>query len=481
MKKPEFIQSYLTLKEDLYSVVQPYNNENSKIVIFNDDLSKQLNLDKTFWYSEEGEKILSGSDNRFGPLFSQAYSGHQYGYFTTLGDGRAVLIGEYENDNKIFDFQLKGAGETPYSRRGDGKATLYSMLREYIISEAMHHLKIPTTRSLAVLDTNRDIQRLKIEKGGILCRVASSHIRVGTIEFAAANTNINTLRNLVDYAINRHYNHLNHNEDKYRLFLQEVIKMQAKLISKWQSVGFVHGVMNTDNMTISGETIDYGPCAFLDAFVPDKSFSSIDENNRYAYNKQPYIGSWNLMKLAEALLPLLNENVSKAVAIANNELSQFETFYKDSYYSLFGKKLGFITPSDDDKTIIDEFLLILKKYKGDFTNSFMNLTLDQYDNIPFSKTNDFTIWFQKWTRQLGYRKMDPKKRIQLMKQSNPIIIPRNQIVEKALRNASEQNDYSLFNELLFKLKTPFDYNMTVEREFLLPLDTEEEFVTYCGT
>lgn len=474
-------QSYLTLPNNLYSLIEPYNNQQSTIALLNEDLIEELQLNKAFFNSDQGRLFLSGTTNIEGPLYSQSYAGHQYGYYTTLGDGRAVMLGEYRIKDTIYDLQLKGSGRTPYSRSGDGKATLYSMLREYLISEAMHHLNIPTTRALAVLDTKEDIRRMTLEKGGILCRVASSHIRVGTFEFTMRSKDVDGLRKLTDYTIQRHYKELINKPNKYQLLLREVIKRQAVLISKWQSVGFVHGVMNTDNMTISGETIDYGPCAFLDTFIPSISFSSIDQQGRYAYNNQPFIGSWNLMKFAESIVSLLDEDITKAVEIANAELQKYEQYFKNSYYDIFAKKIGIINPTSEEKVLVDEFLLIMEKYKADFTNSFRLLTLDKFEELSFFNTKDFTIWFQKWTRQLGYRQMDYKKRIKLMEQHNPFIIPRNLIVEKALIEASKNNDYTLFNILLQKLKNPFSYDIHHEDQFIEADESDEEYVTFCGT
>ncbi len=474
-------QSYLSLPKQLFSRIEPYNNQKSTISLLNEDLITELKLDKKYFLSEEGTLFLSGSTNINGDLFSQAYSGHQYGHFTTLGDGRAMMLGELIVDERRLDVQLKGSGTTPYSRRGDGKATLYSMLREYLISEAMHHLKVPTTRSLAVLNTNQKVTRIKQEVGGMLCRVASSHIRVGTFEFANATNDKDLMKELADYTINRHYHELNNKKNKYQLFLREVIKKQASLISKWMSLGFVHGVMNTDNMTISGETIDYGPCAFLDTYNPGKSFSSIDQNGRYSYKNQPYIGSWNLMKFAESILLLLDENIKSAVEIANEELKQYEGYFKESYYDIFSKKIGIKDPTSEDKHLVDELLLIMEKNQADFTNTFRVLTLDQYEKLPFYKTEEWKIWFQKWTRQLGYRKLEPKVRINIMEQHNPTLIPRNHLVEEALLEASENNNFNFFHKLLDQLKNPYNYTISHTDKYLEPIESDEDYITYCGT
>lgn len=480
-KDIELSQSYLTLPSELHSIIKPYNNHSTSIELLNENLIDDLGLNKEFLSSEDGVLFLSGSTDKYGTLFSQSYAGHQYGHFTNLGDGRAVLLGEVLKDNKLYDIQLKGSGRTPYSRSGDGKATLYSMLREYLISEAMYHLGVPTTRSLAVLNTNELIPRMNPEKGGILVRVASSHIRVGTFEYARANGKTELLKELLDYSIERHYKHLHNKKDKYQQFLREVVKNQAILISKWQSLGFVHGVMNTDNMTISGETIDYGPCAFLDIFDPSISFSSIDNQGRYSYKNQPFIGSWNLARFAESILLLLDKDMSKAIDKANSELEKYQTYFEESYYDLFGKKLGMISIAKDERYLIDEILLIMEKYNADFTNTFRLLTLDKYEELPFFETEDFTLWFQKWTRQLGYRQLDPKERITLMEKHNPVLIPRNELVEEALVSASKENDYSLFIQLFDKLSDPYNYQVVHDLLFIEPINKTKQFVTYCGT
>lgn len=474
-------QSYLSLPETLYSKMEPYSNTKSEIVLLNKDLIHQLRLNYDFLNQTEGVAFLSGNTDLYGSLFSQAYAGHQYGHFTILGDGRAVLLGEIMVENQRYDIQLKGTGRTPYSRRGDGKATVYAMLREYLISEAMHHLKIPTTRSLAVLNTNENIIRMTEEQGGILCRVAQSHIRVGTFEFAKAKTDRKTLQALADYTIERHFKEISQESNKYQLLLREVIQRQARLIAKWQSIGFVHGVINTDNVLISGETIDYGPCAFLDNYDPSISFSSIDNQGRYSYQNQPFIASWNLSKFAESILDLLDDDIQIAISIANQELIRFQEYYEKSYYEVFSKKLGFHDITKEEYVIVDELLLIMRKYQADFTNTFYYLTTDQYQKLSFYNTEDFTLWFQKWTRQLGYRRIEPKERIQLMEQHNPVLIPRNNVVEEALHKASKSNDYTLLHILLEKLKHPYNYMIQHDSFFQHPIHKEQPYVTYCGT
>lgn len=474
-------QEYLRLSDKMYSLITPYQPIESEIVLLNRQLINELDLEEVFLKSKKGVQFLSGNTDEFGPLYSQAYAGHQYGYYTRLGDGRAVILGEVlGKDKRLYDLQLKGSGKTPYSRRGDGKATLYSMLREYLISEAMYYLDIPTTRSLAVLDTNESIIRIKPSKGGILCRVAASHIRVGTFQYAREIGGKEVVKELADFAINRHYPNIEAKQDRYRLFLRNVIKQQASLIAKWQSIGFVHGVMNTDNMTISGETIDYGPCAFLDQFTPSKSFSSIDSNGRYAYNQQPYIGSWNLARLAETLLDLLSSDSETAVEIANEELKEYQKYYETYWNRYMALKIGIENPTTEEVELVKQLLILMEKYNADFTNTFAHLTLDDYKNISFYDTDEFTAWFQSWTRQLGYRQVSVEKRVKVMEKANPRIIPRNHLVEEALAEASNHNKYTKINELLEKLKDPFNYRVTHSEKFLSP-GNDKDYVTYCGT
>jgi uncharacterized protein YdiU (UPF0061 family) len=473
--------TYLKLNNKMYSKIDSNNIQKSKIVQLNLDLVQDLDLNKEFVQSDEGVHILTGSSNILGPLYAQAYGGHQYGHFTMLGDGRATFIGEHlTNDGKRFDIQLKGAGRTPYSRGGDGKATLYSMLREYLISEAMHHLNIPTTRSLAVVQTSETIQRTKMEDAAILTRVASSHIRVGTFEYAKVYGDKELVKELADYSINRHYPNIKNDEDKYQRFLYEVVKRQAELIASWQSIGFIHGVMNTDNVLISGETIDYGPCAFMDIYNPKTVFSSIDQNGRYAYQNQPYIGSWNLSRFAESILELLDEDQIKAVDKANEELKKYAEIYKESWLKKMAAKLGINSPDDDTKIVIDELLLLMEKHNEDFTNTFVSLSTNNFENITFYNTDEWKEWFKKWTRVLGYRKMNLEDRMNLMKKSNPVIIPRNNLVEDALTRASEFGDYSLFETLLSKIKSPYDYTVLHDDLFTKP-EIDSEYKTYCGT
>ncbi|MFE5278565.1 YdiU family protein, partial [Bacillus cereus] len=336
-------------------------------------------LDSIVLNSAEGASVLSGNEILAGaePL-AQAYAGHQFGHFNRLGDGRAVLLGEQLTPSgERVDIQLKGSGRTPYSRGGDGRAALGPMLREYIISEAMFGLGIPTTRSLSVVTTGESIIRETRLPGAVLTRIAASHIRVGTFQFAAAWTSVDELRTLADYTIKRHYPQIDLEDAPYLSLLRETVKRQAKLIASWQLVGFIHGVMNTDNMTISGETIDYGPCAFMDTYDPATVFSSIDREGRYAYGNQPYIGGWNLARFAEALLPLLHENQDEAVATAQHEISAYSGLFHKYWLEGMRAKLGLFHAEEGDEALIDDLLVMMAEQRADFTNTFRFLTLEK--------------------------------------------------------------------------------------------------------
>ena len=348
--------SYIHLPENFYSIIQLSPVSLPQLVVLNEPLAKILGFNIEKIKSKESIEIFAG--NRIpegGIAIAQAYAGHQFGYFTMLGDGRALLLGEHITPNgKRFDIQLKGSGRTPYSRGGDGRAALGPMLREYIISEAMYGLKIPTTRSLAVVTTGESIIRESILKGAVLTRIASSHIRVGTFQYAKRFGTKDDLIALADYTLKRHFPNFESSDNRYLYLLKEVIKKQAQLISKWMLVGFIHGVMNTDNMTISGETIDYGPCAFMDYYDPSTVFSSIDIYGRYAYSNQPNIAAWNLARFAETLLPLLSENKDKAVKIAQNEIEKFHELYKDNWLNGMRAKIGLFSKEKEDEILIEQ-------------------------------------------------------------------------------------------------------------------------------
>ena len=379
-----FENSYLELPDIFYSKTKAENFPKLELILKNKDLIDTLNIN----HENFDNLLLDTIYNKQLNSFSQAYAGHQFGHFTILGDGRATLLGEHINNNKErFDIQLKGSGKTPYSRNGDGKGTLKSMLREYIVSEAMHNLNIKTTRSLAILNTGQKIQRETYEEGGILVRVAKSHIRVGTFQFASLSKKQNDIKDLLDYTINRLYPEIVDEKDKYLNFFEKITNSQINLIVNWQRVGFIHGVMNTDNMSLSGETIDYGPCAFLDEYNPNKVFSSIDKNGRYAFNNQPKIALWNLARLAETFLHLIDVNEELAIKKIENILMRYEVKYHDLWLEMMKNKIGINQDHAKDKDLIKELLDLMQVFKLDYTNTFIEIENDMNYSLKQIKQN----------------------------------------------------------------------------------------------
>lgn len=478
-----FDNSYAGLPEMFFTRLNLAPAPSPKLIVLNYPLAESLGLKAQLLQSNDGAAVLGGSQLPEGAMpIAQAYAGHQFGYFTMLGDGRALLLGEQiTTKGERFDIQLKGSGRTPYSRGGDGRAALGPMLREYIISEAMHGLGIPTTRSLAVVTTGKTIIRENPLPGAVLTRVAASHIRVGTFQYASAFGTTDELRALADYTLKRHYSDVKSHENPYLSLLREVIKGQASLIAKWQLVGFIHGVMNTDNMTISGETIDYGPCAFMDAYDPATVFSSIDTHGRYAYGNQPDIAAWNLARFAETLLPLLHDNEEQAVKIAQDEISGFFELYHRNWLSGMRAKLGIFNEEAEDEVLVEGLLSIMNKYGGDYTNTFRELTFDKMEGIPIFDTEEFARWHELWQGRLG-RQQEPKASSkQLMQHSNPAIIPRNYRVEEALEAAVKQGDYSVMERLLNVLSNPFAYSPEQAEYCTLPPTANQPYRTFCGT
>jgi uncharacterized protein YdiU (UPF0061 family) len=395
-----------------------------------------------------------------------------------LGDGRALLLGEQITPaGQRYDLQLKGSGKTPYSRGGDGKATLGPMLREYILSEAMASLNIPTTRSLAVVITGEEVPRETLLPGAILARVAKSHLRVGTFQFAAGRGHDKELKDLADYAIERHYPAVLQEPNTYLAFYREVIRAQAFLIAQWMSVGFIHGVMNTDNVTISGETIDYGPCAFMDTYDPATVFSSIDQNGRYAYGNQPKIAAWNLARFAETLLPLFDDDPEVARDMAQDELKDFSSHYEEHFLGGMRSKLGLIGVQDEDKALIRDLLQLVYEHKADFTNTFLDLTFERWDQSELYRSEDFKEWKLRWEQRLG----SWEEAQNLMRQSNPAVIPRNHRVEEALRPAVQERDYGPLKKLLEVLKDPFAHSPEQAEFAAPPKPTAPPYRTFCGT
>lgn len=478
-----FDNSYARLPKSFFSSVNPNPVSSPRLVILNGSLANSLGLNAEALQSENGLAVLAGNEvpEEASPL-AQAYAGHQFGHFNMLGDGRAMLIGEQITpEGERVDIQLKGSGRTPYSRGGDGRAALGPMLREYIISEAMHALGIPTTRSLAVVTTGESIIRETELPGAILTRVAGSHLRVGTFQYVANWRPVEELQALADYTIKRHYPEIEGDEDQYLSLLQEVIKRQAALISQWQLVGFIHGVMNTDNMAISGETIDYGPCAFMDSYDLETVFSSIDREGRYAYGNQPFIGGWNLARFAETLLPLLHEDQDEAVKIAQDAISDFNKIYQSHWLKGMRAKLGIINVEKEDETLIKDLLKIMHKSGADYTNTFRALTLNNVEDTDLNGNLEFTQWYEKWQSRLGRQEESKDAAIQLMRNSNPALIPRNHKVEEALEAAVKQGDYNVMRKLLDVLSNPYAYLPEQDEYCQLPELSARPYRTYCGT
>lgn len=478
-----FDNSYASLPEALFTRLKPSPVRLPKLVIFNDPLAASLGLNGTVLRSDEGTAVLAGNAVPEGaePL-AQAYAGHQFGNFTMLGDGRAVLIGEQitPQDERV-DIQLKGSGRTPYSRGGDGRAALGPMLREYIISEAMHGLGIATTRSLAVVSTGEPIIRETEQPGAILTRVAASHLRVGTFQYAAARRITEDLRALADYTLQRHYPEADVKENRYLYLLQEVIKRQADLIAKWQLVGFIHGVMNTDNMAISGETIDYGPCAFMDTYDLGTVFSSIDRQGRYAFGNQPRIAAWNLARFAETLLPLLHDDEPEAIKLAEEAISAFGALFQHNWLTGMRAKLGIFNEELEDEALVEGLLDIMHKHHADYTNTFRAFTLGKPEDTALFGTEEFTQWQELWQARLGRQEESQEASQQLMRSSNPAVIPRNHRVEEALEAAVNQGDYSVMERLLGVLSHPYAYTPEQEEYAALPESCGGPYRTFCGT
>ncbi|REE55378.1 uncharacterized protein YdiU (UPF0061 family) [Paenibacillus taihuensis] len=475
--------SYARLPQSFYTRMKPAPVRAPQLSVLNDPVAAALGLDADALRTETGVAVFAGNEIPEGaaPL-AQAYAGNQFGYFNMLGDGRALLIGEQITpQGERFDIQLKGSGATPYSRNGDGRAALGPMLREHIISEAMHAFGIPTTRSLAVVTTGQSIIRESELPGAILTRVAASHLRVGTFQFAAAKGNVDELRELADYTIERHYPELAGAENSYLGLLQGVIKRQAKLISQWMLVGFIHGVMNTDNMTISGETIDYGPCAFMDAYSLSTVFSSIDREGRYAYGNQPKMAVWNLARFAETLLSLLHKDEEQAVKLAEEELGKFAELYHGHWLAGMRAKLGLFGEEAADETLIEDLLRMMQQQGADYTNTFRALTFNRLDEIVMSCSSDFAQWLERWQARLGRQQESPEAVQQLMRSCNPAVIPRNHRLEEALAAAEQRGDYSVMEQLLAVLANPFAHTPEQEAYAQLPEQGGRPYRTYCGT
>jgi uncharacterized protein YdiU (UPF0061 family) len=459
-----------------------------RLLVLNEQLAVELGVDPEALRADHGVDVLAGNVAPDGASpVAQAYAGHQFGaYVPRLGDGRALLLGEVlDTQGRRRDVHLKGSGRTPFARGGDGKAVVGPMLREYVIGEAMHALGIPTSRALAVVATGEDVLRETVLPGAVLARVAASHIRVGTFQYAALNGGPELVRRLADHAIARHHPHAAEAENRYLAFYQSVLDTQASLVAQWMLVGFIHGVMNTDNMAISGETIDYGPCAFMDAFEPVTVFSSIDRGGRYAYGNQPHIAQWNLARLAEALLPLIARDTDTAVAAATGALQTFPERFDRAWRAGMRAKLGLTAADDTTDALIADLLALLHQQAVDYTSSFRALSAWlRGDASParalFGEPGPFEAWAARWREQLDHEPAGADAVATEIDRVNPVYIPRNHLVEEALA-AATAGDLQPFERLLDVLARPFDERPGLDRYAAPAPPSCGVYQTFCGT
>ena len=478
-----FNNTYTRLPQSFYTRLDPVPVREPRMVFFNPTLAESLGLQQEALKGELGISVFGGNRIPKGaePI-AQAYAGHQFGYFTMLGDGRAILLGEQLTpEGQRYDLQLKGSGQTPFSRRGDGRAALAPMLREAIISEAMAALGVPTTRSLAVVATGEQVVRETMLPGAILTRVAASHIRVGTFEYVATWGKPEDLKALVDYTIERHYPELVNMDKPYPAFLKAVMERQAALIAQWQSIGFIHGVMNTDNMAISGETIDYGPCAFMDTYDPATVFSSIDVKGRYAYGNQPVMAQWNLARFTETILPLLHSDSKKALELGKEAVDDFSELFQNQWLIAMKAKLGLFTEEADDRTFIEDLLNWMHRNQADFTHTFRTLSGEGLPEGVLYQETGFQDWYARWQARLKRQPQSRDEVFDWMRRHNPFVIPRNYKVEKALEAAVQQGDFSVMYKLIDALKAPYLESLETKSYALLPESTGIPYKTFCGT
>jgi uncharacterized protein YdiU (UPF0061 family) len=484
-----FDNSYARLPERFFAHVAPTPVAAPRLIRLNRDLAVQLGLDPDWLASPEGVEVLAGKRvAEASEPIATAYAGHQFGHFVPqLGDGRAILLGEVVDRHGVRrDIQLKGSGRTPFSRAGDGRAAMGPVLREYLVSEAMAAFGIPTTRSLAAVVTGDTVLRERPLPGAVLTRVASSHIRVGTFQYFAARRDVEGLRVLADHVISRHYAQCAEAERPYVALLQAVSSAQAELIARWLLVGFIHGVMNTDNMSIAGESIDYGPCAFMDAFDPGAVFSSIDHAGRYAYGNQPRIALWNLSRLAEAMLPLFSEDQEQGVEAANEALSGFAPRFQAAYHDGLRRKLGLIAARDEDVALAEDLLAAMAEGKADFTLTFRALGEAASGSAEgvrrqFADPSGFDAWAVRWRDRLQIETTDLAERSAAMDAVNPVYIPRNHRIEAVIQAAVERDDFGPFEELATVLARPFEEQPGMERYAEPPKAHEQVLQTFCGT
>ncbi len=476
--------SYIGLPEEFYQVVNPTPVRNPKILIFNEDLADSLDIKLK---DEEVSNFFSGNGLPEGSVpIALNYAGHQFGNFVQqLGDGRAVLLGEINAKDGTYDLQLKGSGKTMFSRQGDGRSALGPVLREYILSEAMYYLGVPTSRALAAIATGEYVERDTFEPGGVLTRIAKSHLRVGTFEYFASRQQLNDVKMLADFAIQRHYPEIRETEKHYLELLKKVAFNQSKLVSKWMSIGFIHGVMNTDNFTISGETIDYGPCAFLDEYHPGKVFSSIDQNGRYAFGNQPSIASWNLASLAGCLIAFIDKDSDKANELATEVLDNFSKETNQRILDLMCEKIGLNGGKKENQTLLRNLLKIMMDNEADYTITFRNLSKvlfedsDEFFN-QFSEKKEINAWLNNWKQALKKEHKDLSNLTEKLNQVNPMYVPRNHQVQLAIDLAYE-NDFSKMLEMIEVFKNPFVEVAKYESYSQAPLENEKVRRTFCGT
>lgn len=491
-----FKNRYLDLGEGFYEKIKPTPVPQPGLIKFNHELAAELGISGSLQDEPFLANVFSGNllHDSCEPL-AMAYAGHQFGQFNPqLGDGRAIYLGEldYVNGGSL-DVQLKGSGRTRYSRSGDGRAALGPVLREYLVSEAMHKLGVPTTRALAVVTTGEQVRREHFPPGAVITRVASSFIRVGSFQYFAMRGDAASVKTLADYVIERNYPEVRDADNPYLAFFEAVVLRQARLIAQWMCLGFIHGVMNTDNMSIAGETIDYGPCAFMDFYNHEQVYSSIDYRGRYAYSKQPTIGMWNLSRLAEALLPLFDANSDAAVSKAETILHQYIACYETEWLAGMRAKCG-LTPrpavaNEDDKTLLESLLNTMAASQADFTQTFyylsqLNAVADDKDNAlrdVFVDRDAADAWLQSWRQRLALETRPDAERQSVMRALNPVYIPRNHQIEAAIRAAEDNNDFSVFHALHEVLQKPYEVQAGKERYFAPPLAHEVVEQTFCGT
>jgi uncharacterized protein YdiU (UPF0061 family) len=479
----DFDNSFVRELEGLYTTWEGEPAPAARLLALNDDLAAELGADPAALRTPDGVAVLAGTATPDGATpVAQAYAGHQFGGFQPrLGDGRALLLGEVVDiHGRRRDLHLKGSGRTPFARGGDGKAAVGPMLREYVVSEAMHALGIPTTRSLAVVATGEQVARGALLPGAVLTRVAASHIRVGTFQYAAAHGDTALLRRLADYSIARHHPEAAGADNPYLAFYERVLDAQASLVAQWMLVGFIHGVMNTDNMAISGETIDYGPCAFMDAFDPETVFSSIDHGGRYQYGNQPIVAQWNLARLAECLVPLLDEDKEAAIAAATEALGTFPGRYQAYWSEGMRTKLGL--PEGDHAALVDDLPALLHPARVDFTSFFRSLSPVVRGDASraralFTEPSEFDAWSERWLARLG---PDRDAIADAMDRANPVYIPRNHLVEEALA-AATSGDMAPFERLVEVLEAPFHERPGLERYAEPAPESYASYQTFCGT